>query len=391
MNTTKIKELYVFSKKGEKGEARNAVQTVEHGGIVGDMHCDDSTRQISVLTKELIQWMDSQETQGLCFQRFKANIVLEGLTESVSEGTILKIGTAVLSISETGKSCFESCERYNKKMDCMLRENCYFAETISPGVIHVEDPVEICLEAQPYNWKRYSRQMLIPGIKKDEQEKIRKTSVLVIGAGGLGCPVLTALAEAGIGRIGIVDGDVIEESNLNRQYFYTPKDIGKSKARCAGAWVRAFRPDCQVEIFEDRLTEENGVSIMGDFDIVIAAVDTMHTRLLLNRLTRQLEKPFIDGAIDGFYGTVTAVLDKECPCLACLNPAGIEPNHVSSSLGTTTMMVGALEAQFAILYAAGVPFRGGSVLSYDGMSGTIDEILAIKNLKCEVCEKNNKL
>ena len=226
---------------------------------------------------------------------------------------------------------------------------------------------------------------MVPGMEREAQERLEKASVLVVGAGGLGCPVLTTLAEAGVGRIGIMDGDVVERSNLNRQYLYTPSDIGKKKAVCAGAWLQRFRPDIELEAWEERLTRENGKRIVSSFDLVICAVDKVKTRLLINRLAKEAGKPLIDGAIDGHYGTVTAVTGRQDPCLACMNPEGKEPVHISSSLGTTTMIVGALEAQLAVAYLAGQKRKGGSVLSYDGIYGTVEEIPVFKNPSCPIC------
>ena len=123
--------------------------------------------------------------------------------------------------------------------------------------------------------------------------------------------------------------------------------------------------------------------------MVICAVDKVKTRLLINRLAKEAGKPLIDGAIDGHYGTVTAVTGRQDPCLACMNPEGKEPEHISSSLGTTTMIVGALEAQLAVAYLAGQERKGGSVLSYDGIYGTVEEIPVFKNPSCPICGEDD--
>lgn len=378
MEVGKISGLHIFEEKGKPGIEKDKVKVLKGGGIEGDRHCFDKDRQISIVTGDTLAWMQKQEVEGLCFQKFKANIIIEARGTDI-RGTRIKAGDTVLAV-EGKKRCFEGCRRCQEEMDCMLKESCYYASAVSDGELHVGDLIHY-----DYNWNRYVRQMLVPGIGRKEQERLKNASVLVIGAGGLGCPVLTVLSEAGLGRIGIVDGDVVEETNLNRQFLYSPSDLGKNKAACAGRWVKAFRPDCRTSMYTEWFTEENGVSIMEDYDLVIAAVDRVPTRLLINQMAVSLHKPFIDGAIDGFYGTVTAVLTKESPCLACMNPEGKEPLHVSSSLGTTTMIVGALEAQSALMYLAGIPSQNGSVLSYDGIYGTLEEIPVKKNAHCRVC------
>ena len=368
MKEQEVSGLRIFEEKGKPGIEKDAVKVLKGGGIEGDRHCFDKDRQISIMTRNAYEWMQAQEVEGLCFRRFKANIVIDTKGGSIP-GPRLKAGGAVLAV-EGKKHCFKECAR--------CRE-------------HIGDKVQC-----DYNWNRYERQMMVPFIGRKEQEAFRNSSVLVIGAGGLGCPVLTALSEAGVGRIGIMDGDAVEETNLNRQFLYSPADFGKNKAECAGRWVNTFRPDCQTDIYPEWFTEENGSSITTKYDLVIAAVDRISTRLLINRTVISSGRPLIDGAVDGFYGTVTAILGNACPCLACINPEGKEPSRTSSSLGTTTMVVGALEAQFALQYLAGIPIKGGTVLSYDGIYGTLEELPVKKNPEGMVCrhvyncQKNNE-
>lgn len=375
-----ISRLQILAEKAKQGFVKEEVKVLKGGGIEGDRHCADKDRQISIMTRDAYEWMRTQEVEGICFCRFKANIVMD-IGENDITGKKIKAGNAVLEVGDK-KHCYAECRRSRNHMDCRLKNACWYAAAASDGEIHIGDPVQYA-----YNWNRYERQMQVPGIGKKGQEKLKRASVLVIGAGGLGCPVLTVLSEAGIGRIGIMDGDIVEETNLNRQFLYSPLELGENKAVCAGKWVERFRPDCQTEVYPEWFTQENGSSIIDKYDLVITAVDRISTRLLLNRLAVSLKKPFIDGAIDGFYGTVTAVLREECPCLACMNPNGKEPSHASSSLGTTTMIVGALEAQFALKYLAGIPVKSGYVLSYDGIYGTLEELPVKKNDGCTVCGK----
>lgn len=389
MDECKVAALTVFAGKGLPGTVKEKVICSlddNRGGIEGDFHFEEGERQISFLSEETEKWMEQQEIKGLCFQKYKANIVTEGCgCQLWPEGTVIQAGDAVLQITDRSKRCFPECERYAAGMECRLREGCGYGKVISGGEIRTGDPVSVLEQKKIYNWNRYKRQMSIEMIGEEGQKKLKESSVLVVGAGGLGCPVITALAEAGIGRIGIVDGDVVEETNLNRQFLYTPSDIGKGKAACAARWLCKFRPDIRVDIFECRLDESNAAEIMDNYDIVIAAVDNVGTRMVINKTAKASGIPLVDGAIDGFYGTIVSVTDENTPCLACLNPEGKEPARVSSSLGTTTMVVGALEAQCAVMYLAGVPGRAEAVMSYDGIYGTLEGVPVVKNPACKIC------
>ena len=383
MNAGRISRIQVFEAKNMPGRQEAAVRVVRNGGIEGDRHCMDQEKQISIMWEDASRFVEEEEIKGLCFSRIKANLMIEGRMR-LEVGDKIRAGSALLLITDRKGTCFDECGRYKTGMDCMLKDCCWFATALEDGEIRAGDLLTKT-GSQEYDWQRYERQMMVPGMEREAQERLEKASVLVVGAGGLGCPVLTTLAEAGVGRIGIMDGDVVERSNLNRQYLYTPSDIGKKKAVCAGAWLQRFRPDIELEAWEERLTRENGKRIVSSFDLVICAVDKVKTRLLINRLAKEAGKPLIDGAIDGHYGTVTAVTGKQDPCLACMNPEGKEPVHISSSLGTTTMIVGALEAQLAVAYLAGQKRKGGSVLSYDGIYGTVEEIPVFKNPSCPIC------
>ena len=163
-----------------------------------------------------------------------------------------------------------------------------------------------------------------------------------------------------------------------------PSDIGKKKAVCAGAWLKRFRPDIELEAWEERLTRENGKRIVSSFDLVICAVDKVKTRLLINRLAKEAGKPLIDGAIDGHYGTVTAVTGRQDPLPGLYESGGERTGTYKQFPGNHLMIVGALE-RFAVAYLAGQKRKGGSVLSYDGIYGTVEEIPVFKNPSCPIC------
>ncbi|MEG0792774.1 MAG: ThiF family adenylyltransferase [Lachnospiraceae bacterium] len=382
MKKAEISSIYRYDQKGAVGQEEESVKLLKGQGIEGDIHCTGGERQISLSTSYLQQWIDTQAVKGLCFSRWKCNLWIDGrIMEHLSVGTRLKIGTAILEITVQEKRCFPECPRLQRNMKCELLKGCCFAKVVQGGIVKKKDPIII----DPSGWKRYERQMNIPQLRPHGQEKLLASSVLVIGAGGLGVPVITALAEVGIGKIGIIDGDVVEETNLNRQFFYTPADIGKKKAQCAGKWLEQFQPDCEVKIWDTFLTEKNGRELIKEYDMIVTAVDSIEVRLLVNHMVQEQGIPLVDGAIDGFYGQVTAVLTKEDPCLSCVNPEGKAPKKTAHSLGTTTMIIGALQAQIVIAYLAGMPIKYSHILSYDGLYGSIDEVVVLKNKNCKAC------
>lgn len=232
--------------------------------------------------------------------------------------------------------------------------------------------------------ERYVRQFKIEGMGAQGQARLKDASALVIGAGGLGCPVIVSLAAAGVGRIGIVDKDCIELSNLNRQFLYTPADIGKKKAMIAGEWVRHFRSDCRTDIYAIEVTSENVSDLIGGYDILLLALDSIAARMVVNEAACRAGKPFVNGAVDGMYGIVLTRVQGLGPCIACLNPEGRQPGRESRAFSPVTMLIGSVQAQAALLYLAGLPVRDG-VQSYDGMQRLLEEVPAEANPNCVIC------
>ena len=150
--------------------------------------------------------------------------------------------------------------------------------------------------------RRYARQIALPQFGKEAQEKLLRSSVLVIGAGGLGCPALIYLAGAGLGRIGIVDHDLVSLSNLHRQIIYNVDDIGKQKADCASNAIKALNPDLKVNIYPFALNTENAWDIVSQYDVIIDGTDHFATRYMINDVCALLGKPLIYGAVSGFEG-----------------------------------------------------------------------------------------
>lgn len=176
---------------------------------------------------------------------------------------------------------------------------------------------------------RYSRHFVLPEVGEAGQQKISDGKVLVVGAGGLGSPVLYYLGAAGVGTLGIVDFDSVEENNLQRQIIHSTSRIGTNKAASAAATIEDLNPDVEVKTWTERLTSDNVDSIVGQFDVVIDATDNFSTRYLLNGASYRHHKPYIYGSIYRFEGYVSVFWpDRGGPCYQCLHPEA-PPDHLA--------------------------------------------------------------
>ncbi len=194
--------------------------------------------------------------------------------------------------------------------------------------------------------KRYLRQL--PIIGKEGQEKIAKTSVLVVGVGGLGSIVTTYLALAGFGRIIIVDNETVEELNLNRQFLYRDSDIGKTKVLVAAKRLKEHNPNVEVIPINEKLTKYNVERIVSMADIVIDALDNWETRFLLNDACVKLQKPFVHAGVESFYGQLTTIIPGKTPCLRCIIPKTPPRKEFIPVIGAVVGVIGSLEVIEAI-------------------------------------------
>lgn len=230
---------------------------------------------------------------------------------------------------------------------------------------------------------RYSRQSALMG--GEGQKKLSRACVLVLGAGGLGSPLLYYLASAGVGALTVVDGDRVSESNLNRQILYAEKDLGCWKAERSAERLRALNGTVHVKPVAARFTEKNGPAMIAESDLVALALDNRETRLLANRLCLMQGKPLVDGGIDGWSGYVTEVIPGETPCLACRfedkRPAG----HVPVSLGAMAGIVGSMEALTVIERLLCRPGLSGKMLFFNGFEWTLSPLGAGRRPDCPVC------
>ena len=234
--------------------------------------------------------------------------------------------------------------------------------------------------------ERYERQVLIAQIGIEGQRKLADSAVLVVGAGGLGSPALIYLAAAGVGRLGLIDADMVSGSNLNRQFLHGEADIGRSKAQSAKEALAAFNSEIVIEAHETRLTAENANALLAGYDIVVGAVDSLAARSAINRAAVSLGLPYIDGAIGGFSGSVLYSNPPETPCFNCIFPEKREKKKPIGVLGATAGMIGTASANIALLELLGLenPLRNKLFL-YDGLRMQTDLIDIRRNERCPVC------
>jgi adenylyltransferase/sulfurtransferase len=237
---------------------------------------------------------------------------------------------------------------------------------------------------------RYSRHIIMDEVGPDGQAALLEGSVLVVGAGGLGAPVIEYLAAAGVGRLGVVDDDVVERSNLQRQVIHGDDDVGRPKVESARDFVAALNPDVTVDAYETRLDKGNVEGLIEEFDVVVDASDNFPTRYLLNDATRLDGTPLVHGAIYKFEGQMTT-LRPGGPCYRCLFPEPPEPGEVpdcatTGVLGVLPGTVGCVQATEAakLLLDLG-EVLDGRLLFYDAMDMTFDTVEYRPNPSCPVC------
>src|SRR5213596_4074433 len=243
----------------------------------------------------------------------------------------------------------------------------------------------------PSEIKRYSRHLILPEVGMAGQLKLKQSSALIIGAGGLGVPLTQYLSAAGVGRLGIVDFDVIDETNLQRQVLYGTKDVGRKKIEVAKERVAQINPNVDVQTYETRLTSDNALDILRDYDVVIEGTDNFPTRYLVNDATVLLKKPNVYGSIFRFEGQASVFDAAKGPCYRCLYaeppPPGLVPSCAEGGvLGVLPGIVGSIQAIEAIklILGAGEPLIGRLVL-FDALKLQFRELKLEKDPDCPVC------
>ncbi len=241
---------------------------------------------------------------------------------------------------------------------------------------------------------RYSRHLLIPEVGLEGQRKLKNSSALIIGTGGLGSPVSLYLAAAGIGRIGLVDYDVVDSSNLQRQVIHGTSTVGKLKVESARAKLLDLNPDIQIDVYNEPYTSENALRIAKDYDIILDGTDNFPTRYLTNDVAVFLGKPNVYASIYRFDGQVSVFYAKEGPCYRCLFPEPPPPGLVPSCaeggvLGVLPGTIGTIQATEAlkVLLGIGEPLIG-KLLLYNALDMSFDFVKLKKNPNCRVCGPN---
>ena len=230
---------------------------------------------------------------------------------------------------------------------------------------------------------RYERQIMLPEWGEEGQEKLRKAKVAVAGAGGLGSAILSYLAVAGVGSIRVIDGDIVELSNLNRQILHSEKDIARKKVDSARDRLQSLNPHIEIEAIGEVITEDNVFELMGDYPIV-DALDNLPTRYLLNRVAVQRKLPLFHGAIYGFEGRVTTIIPGKTPCIKCLYKDVI-PGKIPV-VGVIPAVIGSIQATEVIKYVLGIgELLINRLLIYDGLGQKFTEARLKQDPHCEEC------
>ena len=238
---------------------------------------------------------------------------------------------------------------------------------------------------------RYSRHLIMPEVGMEGQLKLKQAKVLCIGAGGLGSPVAMYLAAAGVGTLGIVDFDIVDFTNLQRQILHSTDDVGRKKLDSAAETVSAINPNVEVRKFETRLTSQNALEIIREFDIVVDGTDNFATRYLVNDACVLTGKPNVYGSIFRFEGQASVFATKDGPCYRCLYPEPPPPGVVPSCaeggvLGILPGLVGVMQATETIklILGTGEPLIG-RLLLVDALAMRFRELKLRKNPDCPVC------
>ncbi len=281
--------------------------------------------------------------------------------------------------------------RYRDGLETPLEpsDNLRIIPSIAGGAIELIAPESVELSHDEI--RRYSRHLIMPEVGIQGQRKLKQASVLLIGTGGLGSPLSLYLTAAGIGRLGLVDYDVVDETNLQRQVIHYTSDVGKPKLESAAAKLSDINPYIVIEKHNTPLTSENALEIMRNYDVIIDGTDNFPTRYLVNDACVLLGKPNVYGSVFRFEGQLSVFYAKEGPCYRCLFPEPPPPGLVPSCaeggvLGILPGTIGTLQATEAIKLILGVgqPMIGRMLL-YDALSMTFDTIRLRKNPNCPVC------
>lgn len=267
----------------------------------------------------------------------------------------------------------------------------------NPGFVRWKDigyPMELPPDLTDAQRDRYSRHLLLPEVGEQGQAKLLGSRVLLLGAGGLGCPAAMYLAAAGVGTIGLVDADVVDASNLQRQVLHTMSRVGEAKVDSAEKFINDLNPDVKVVKYRERLNSENVDRIFEGWDVIVDGCDNFPTRYLVNDASLKHRIPVVHGSIFRFDGQVTTFMPFDGPCYRCLYPEP-PPAHLAPScseagvLGVLPGVVGTLQATEALKVLLGKgDLLNGRLLQYDSMGMTFRVFKLRRDKTCPACGEN---
>lgn len=293
-------------------------------------------------------------------------------------------------------SCRSGVRSY-KAAEQMIAMGYEDVASVAGGILEWQDvglPVVESNSLTPEQRDRYSRHTLLPEVGVDGQVKLLEAKVLLLGAGGLGAPTALYLAAAGIGKIGLVDDDVVDASNLQRQVIHKTSTVGKSKTSSAREAIENLNPDVEVVEYNFRLNAENILDVIRDYDIIVDGADNFPTRYLLNDASVRLKKPVVSASILSFDGQISTFMPYEGPCYRCLYPTPPPPEMAPSCsengvLGVMAGMMGLLQANevMKLVLGIGEPLIG-RLLLYEALGTRFTELKVRRDPDCPICGPN---
>ena len=238
---------------------------------------------------------------------------------------------------------------------------------------------------------RYSRQLILPEIGVTGQQRLLQSSVLIVGAGGLGSPAALYLAAAGVGTLGLIDRETVELSNLHRQIVHSTADLGRAKSESARTRLIALNPDVSVAAIQESLNAANALTVLAPYDVVVDGSDNFPTRYLVNDACVMLNKPLVHGGVVHFGGQVMTILPRESACFRCVFPEPPQPGAIPSCqeagvVGAVAGIVGSFMAQetLKLLLGIGEPLAN-RLLVLDGKASRVREVPIRRDVLCAVC------
>jgi len=235
--------------------------------------------------------------------------------------------------------------------------------------------------------ERYNRNIIIDEIGEKGQRTLLNSKVLICGCGGLGSTAIANLSALGIGKIGLIDDDIVEITNMNRQYIHKFANIGKNKVDSAKEWINNFNSDIEVQTYKIRLSIENYKNIVKDYDLIIDCFDTYDSKFLLNEISINSKKPLIHGAVTEFYGQVTVVIPEETPCLHCIIPNPDRTAKITKGVVSPAVsVIAAVQSMEALKLLLKIDTSLKNILlTYNGLTMEYKKLKITKNSKCPVC------